>query len=108
MSDKSLAHLFSIRSNLEMVIYGDQIVDQQLALMQNAARCIEVLHMTSRVRISVGLASADHREMSAIADGARVSVSWLGERAILEFLERHRSHELQLPLVLNDNKRGAA
>lgn len=63
--------------------------------------------MSSKVRISVGLTVAEHRELSAIADDARVSVSWLGERAISEFLERNRSTELQLPLVLNDNKKGA-
>jgi len=76
--------------------------------MQGAAYCNKVLHMPSRVRISVGLTMAEHRELSAMADEARVSVSWLGERAIYEFLERHRNDELQLPLVLNDNKRGAA
>ena len=56
----------------------------------------------------MGLTAAEHQELSAIADAARVSVSWLGERAISEFLERHRSSELQLPLALNENRRGAA
>lgn len=64
--------------------------------------------MSSRVRISVGLTAAEHSELSAMAEEARVSVSWLGERAISEFLDRRRDNELQLPLVLDDKKRGVA
>ncbi len=66
--------------------------------------------MTSKAkqRISVGLTPSVLRELTALADEAHVSVSWVGERAITEFLERHRKGEMQLPLgLLNDNQKGA-
>jgi len=53
-----------------------------------------------KTRISVGLSSTDYRELSALADEAHVSLSWLGERAVTEFLARHRNNELQLTLGL--------
>lgn len=60
---------------------------------------------SAKVRISVGLTPADHRELAGLAGEAHVSVSWLGERAIAEFLERHRRGGVQLPLMLNDNQK---
>ena len=56
--------------------------------------------MAGKTRISVGLSPADYRELSALADQAHVSLSWLGERAVTEFLARHRDNELQLTLGL--------
>ena len=68
----------------------------------------QVWKMAGKTRISVGLSASDYRELSAIADQARVSLSWLGERAVAEFLERHRNNELQLPLGLVAGSKGRA
>jgi hypothetical protein len=90
---------------------GDGMIDGDRHVLHGAALCNKVLHMTSKVkqRISVGLTIAMLRELTAVADEAHVSVSWIGERAITEFLERHRNGEMQLPLgLLNDNRKGAA
>lgn len=64
----------------------------------------------AKSRISVGLSSTALQELTALANEAHVSVSWMGERAIAEFLDRRRDGEMQLPLQLtNDNqRRGAA
>jgi predicted transcriptional regulator len=62
----------------------------------------------AKKRVSIGLSPACRRELSAVAIKAGVSESWIGERAITEFLERHRSGEVQLFLGLNDNQRGKA
>ncbi len=62
----------------------------------------------AKQRISIGLTPSVLRELTALADEAHVSVSWVGERAIAEFLERHRNGEIQLSLgLLNDNQKGS-
>lgn len=86
------------------------MIDGKDELLHGAAPCsIGITKVAStRPRISVGLSPAALHELTALADDAHVSVSWIGERAILEFLERHRQGEVQLPLIFNDNhKRGA-
>ncbi len=62
----------------------------------------------TKQRISVGLSPVCRRELSAVAAEAGVSESWIGERAIAEFLERRRNGEVQLFLGLNDKQRGRA
>ena len=54
--------------------------------------------MPQNHRISVGLSDAEHTELRALSAKHRVSVAWLGRQAILEFLERCRSNEFQMPL----------
>ena len=61
--------------------------------------------MPSKIRISVGLGQLEHDELAALAEQAHVSVSWLGERAIADFLNKHRDGQVELPLGLNDNQR---
>ena len=56
--------------------------------------------MPSKHRVSVNLSSDEHRELEALAKKARISKAWLGRQAIIEFLERYRDRELQLPLDL--------
>lgn len=87
------------------------MIDRETNVPHGAALCDKVQHMTGKAkqRISVGLSSAMLRELTAVADEAHVSLSWVGERAIAEFLDRHRNGEMQLPLgLLNDNQKGAA
>ena len=54
--------------------------------------------MPQNRRISVGLSDAEHTELRALSEKHRVSVAWLGRQAILEFLERCRGNEFQMPL----------
>ena len=55
--------------------------------------------MPQNHRISVGLSDAEHTELRELSEKHRVSVAWLGRQAILEFLERCRSNEFQIPLA---------
>ena len=57
--------------------------------------------MPQNHRISVGLSSTEHTELRELSEKHRVSVAWLGREAIVEFLERSRSKEFQIPLELN-------
>ena len=59
-------------------------------------------------RISVGLSEREHAQILAMSEKHRVSVAWLGRQAIVEFLERHRDQELQLPLTLKQGERTAS
>ena len=61
--------------------------------------------MARKVRISIGLTANQHSELEAIAEETRLSVSWLGERAVIEFLDRHRNGSVQLPLALGEGNR---
>lgn len=54
--------------------------------------------MAQNHRISVGLSNAEHNELRSLSAKHRVSVAWLGRQAIVEFLERYRSREFQIPL----------
>lgn len=56
--------------------------------------------MPSKHRVSVNLTPEEYQEVTAIAEQARVSKAWIGRQALIEFLERHRERELQLPLNL--------
>lgn len=54
--------------------------------------------MASKQRLSVNLSAEEHRELTALAEKARVSKAWLGRRAISELLDRYREREFDLPL----------
>ena len=54
--------------------------------------------MSATQRISVNLSLEEHRQLTALAEKARVSKAWLGRRAIAELLARYREREFQLPL----------
>lgn len=51
-------------------------------------------------RVSVTLRRSDDAELSAMAERYQVKKSWLGRRAIQEFLEKYQHEEMQLPLNL--------
>lgn len=63
--------------------------------------------MISPRRISVNLSEAEYKSLNSIANRYRVSMAWLGRHAILDFIERYRTEELQLPLDLSKNRRTA-
>ena len=54
--------------------------------------------MAARNRVTVNLEDREYAELSALSDRHRVSLAWLGRQAIIEFLERRESEDLQLPL----------
>lgn len=78
---------------------------------KSAAPC-SILHlagfrsMPSKHRVSVNLSADEHRELAALAERTRISKAWLARQAIVEFLERQRTAELQLPLNLPRAQKG--
>ena len=56
--------------------------------------------MPSKHRVSLNLTTEEFREVAALAERARVSKAWVGRQALIEFLERYRDRDLQLPLDL--------
>ena len=56
--------------------------------------------MASKHRVSLNLTPEEFREVAALAEDARVSKAWIGRQALIEFLERYRDRDLQLPLDL--------
>jgi len=53
---------------------------------------------TTKHRIAANLTDAEFGELAAMADKYDVSLSWLSRKAILEFIDRYRTEQLQLPL----------
>ena len=62
--------------------------------------------MASKHRVSLNLTPEEFREIAALAENARVSKAWIGRQALIEFLERYRDRDLQLPLDLARTTRG--
>ena len=60
--------------------------------------------MAVRNRVTVNLEDREYAELSALSDKHRVSLAWLGRQAIIEFLERRESEDLQLPLILSSER----
>ena len=63
--------------------------------------------MIAKHRVTVNLEDREYRELSALSDKHRVSLAWLGREAIIEFLERCKAEELQLPLNISSERRRA-
>ena len=61
--------------------------------------------MAARHRVTINLEDREYAELSALSDRHRVSLAWLGRRAIVELLERSESEGLQLPLDLPSERR---
>jgi len=55
---------------------------------------------TTKHRIAANLADAEFSELAGMAEKYDVSLSWLSRKAILEFIDRYRMEQLQLPLRL--------
>ncbi len=59
-----------------------------------------------RKRVTITLDEAEYRELLALAEGANLSVSWIGRQAVREFLKQWREGALQLPLPLPRREKG--
>lgn len=53
---------------------------------------------TTKHRIAANLTDAEFGDLAAMADKYDVSLAWLSRKAILEFIARYRTEQLQLPL----------
>lgn len=56
--------------------------------------------MAAKPRLSISLPEQEYKELLALAEKHHISLAWLGRQAIVEFLERYQSRELQLPLTM--------
>ena len=63
--------------------------------------------VAAKNRVTINLEDREYAELSALSDRHRVSLAWLGRQAIIEFLERRESEDLQLPLNLSSERRPA-
>ena len=63
--------------------------------------------VAAKNRVTINLEDREYAELSALSDKHRVSLAWLGRQAIIEFLERRESEDLQLPLNLSSERRPA-
>ena len=61
--------------------------------------------VAAKNRVTINLEDREYAELSALSDKHRVSLAWLGRQAIIEFLERRESEDLQLPLNLSSERR---
>lgn len=53
---------------------------------------------TTKHRIPASLTDSEFSELAAMAEKYDVSLAWLTRKAILEFIDRYHSDQLQLPL----------
>jgi hypothetical protein len=53
---------------------------------------------TTKHRVPASLTDNEFRELAAMAEKYDVSLAWLTRKAILEFIDRYHSEQLQLPL----------
>ena len=63
--------------------------------------------MAATHRVTINLEDREYAELAALSERHRVSLAWLGRRAIIELLERCESEDLQLPLNLSTERRPA-
>jgi hypothetical protein len=56
---------------------------------------------TTKHRVAANLTDAEFGELAAMAAKYEVSLSWLNRKAILEFIERYRTEQMQLPLRID-------
>lgn len=57
---------------------------------------------TTKQRISINLKDDEYAELAILAEKHKLSMAWIGRKAILDFLERHRDNPLQLPLTFGE------
>ena len=57
---------------------------------------------TTKHRLAVNLDNSDFDELAAMSEKYQVSLAWLGRQAILEFIARYRTEQLQLPFRQRD------
>ena len=76
-------------------------------MQQSAFVVIAGNPVAAKNRVTINLEDREYAELSALSDKHRVSLAWLGRQAIIEFLERRESDDLQLPLILSSERRPA-
>ena len=59
--------------------------------------------MASKERITVNLEAPEYRELQGLAKKHKVSMAWLGRRAIEQFLREHDS-QLEFPFPDGDRR----
>ncbi len=55
--------------------------------------------VTNKERLTVNLEAEEYRELQVLARQHKVSMAWLGRRAIISFLEQNAQRELPFPLA---------
>jgi hypothetical protein len=53
---------------------------------------------TTKHRLAVNLDDQEFAHLAEMSDKHDVSLAWLGRQAVLEFIDRYRNEQLQLPL----------
>ena len=61
---------------------------------------------TTKHRVPASLTDNEFRELAAMAVKYDVSLAWLARKAILEFIDRYRSEQMQLPLDPKSSQSG--
>ena len=56
--------------------------------------------MATKTRFSVALDNQEYAALAVVAEKHRISMAWLVRQAVVDFLERYRNEETQLPLFL--------
>ena len=77
------------------------------SLLQCAFGVIAGDQVAAKNRVTINMEDREYAELSALSDKHRVSLAWLGRQAVIEFLERRESEDLQLPLNLSSERRPA-
>jgi hypothetical protein len=54
---------------------------------------------TTKPRISINLPESEYAQLAAVAEKHKISMAWIGRKAIVDFLERQREDPIQLPLL---------
>lgn len=57
--------------------------------------------MTTKERLTINLDADEYQELQALAKEHKVSMAWLGRKAVVTLLEQQKQRELQFPLELN-------
>jgi len=57
---------------------------------------------TTKQRLSINLPDSEYAELAALAERHNLSMAWIGRKAIIDFLGRHRDNPLQLPLTFSE------
>ncbi|MGO7997853.1 CopG family transcriptional regulator [Rhizobium ruizarguesonis] len=63
--------------------------------------------MSSKNRVSVNLSEEEFSALSQLAERSKLSMAWLGRKAISDLLEQAKDNDAQLPLNLPAGKQRA-
>ena len=60
--------------------------------------------VATKERLTVNLEAEEYRELQGLARQHKVSMAWLGRRAIISFLEQSAQRELPFPLASEQHR----